>query len=913
MKRDNRGVLIVAVLIATMLLTFAFAACETECEHENRQHFEAVEATCVKDGNIEYWYCPDCGVYLDSQNSIRAREELVVKATGEHEFVDGVCLVCGAESEEGLSFKLNDDEASYTVKGIGSATSNNLVIPVTHNGLPVTRIGDNAFSGCSGLTSVTIPDSVTGIGSGAFYGCSGLTTIVIPDSVVSIGSSAFRNCSGLTSVKIPFVGEKADGSGSTDFDYMFGGTALDSLKEVVVTGGESIGEYAFHNCHSLTSVTIEDDVTSIGNGAFYGCNSLTRIAIPFVGANLEGNGETNFGYVFGAQNYLDNADYVPASLKEVIVTGGTSIGEHAFFDFSSLTSVTIPDSVTSIGNDAFYGCSDLTSITIPDSVTSIGSYAFYGCSDLTGITLPDSVTSFGDWAFSLCYGLKSFTIPNRVINIGSYAFSGCSGLTSITIPDSVTNIGDHAFNHCTNLTSITIPFVGTNTDGMGATYFGYIFGASNYSSNDSYVPSSLKEVIITGGESIDSMAFYGCSGLTSVTIPDSVIGIGGGAFYGCSGLTSVMIPDSVTSIGEYAFYGCSGLTSITIPDSVTSISNGAFYNCGSLESIIVEQGNDVYHSAGKCLIETESKMLIVGCKNSVIPKDGSVTSIGEGAFRGCSGLTSIIIPDSVTSIGYEAFYGCDGLTSITISFVGEKADGTGETHFSYIFGASSYSSNDDYVPESLKEVIITGGASIGYSAFSGCSGLTSVTIPDSVTDIGDYAFSGCSGLTSITIPDSVTDIGDYAFSGCSGLTSVTIPDSVIGIGGGAFSGCSGLTSISIPFVGANADGTGSTRFGHLFGNNDNVPDSLKEVIIAGEESIDSNAFYGCSGLTSITIPDSVTSIGRLAFGYCSELTTINFQGTKEQWQAIEKDTNWNHSTGEYAVICTDGTISETDA
>ena len=126
MKRDNRGVLIVAVLIATMLLTFAFAACETECEHENCQHFEAVEATCVKDGNIEYWYCPDCGVYLDSQNSIRAREELVVKATGEHEFVDGVCLVCGAKSEEGLSFKLNDDEASYTVKGIGSATSNNL-------------------------------------------------------------------------------------------------------------------------------------------------------------------------------------------------------------------------------------------------------------------------------------------------------------------------------------------------------------------------------------------------------------------------------------------------------------------------------------------------------------------------------------------------------------------------------------------------------------------------------------------------------------------------------------------------------------------------------------------------------------------------------------------------------------------
>ena len=797
MKRDNRGVLIVAVLIATMLLTFAFAACETECEHENRQHFEAVEATCVKDGNIEYWYCPDCGVYLDSQNSIRAREELVVKATGEHEFVDGVCLVCGAKSEEGLSFKLNDDEASYTVKGIGSATSNNLVIPVTHNGLPVTRIGDNAFSGCSGLTSVTIPDSVTGIGSGAFYGCSGLTTIVIPDSVVSIGSSAFRNCSGLTSVKIPFVGEKADGSGSTDFDYMFGGTALDSLKEVVVTGGESIGEYAFHNCHSLTSVTIEDDVTSIGNGAFYGCNSLTRIAIPFVGANLEGNGETNFGYVFGAQNYLDNADYVPASLKEVIVTGGTSIGEHAFFDFSSLTSVTIPDSVTSIGNDAFYGCSDLTSITIPDSVTSIG----------------------------------------------SNAFRGCIGLTSITIPDSVTNIGDHAFNHCTNLTSITIPFVGTNADGTGATNFGYIFGASNYSSNDSNVPSSLKEVIITGGESIDFMAFYGCSGLTSITIPDSVTSIGDYAFSMCSGLTSITITDSVTRIGSNAFSG--GLTDVYYTGDLAGWMSIEFEGYSA---------NPMYY-AENLYIDGE---LLEG--DLVIP-DG-VTKINAYTFYNYSNLTSITIPDSVTSIGEDAFYGCSGVIET-------------ENGVSYV---DDWAIDCDTSATSVQ--LRTGTRDIADSALSFCRDLTSITIPDSVTSIGGSAFYGCSGLTSITIPDSVTSIGSCAFLECSGLTSITIPDSVTSIGDYAFSMCSGLTSITIP-------------------------DSVT--------SIGDHTFSGCSGLTSITIPDSVTSIGRLAFGYCSELTTINFQGTKEQWQAIEKDTNWNHSTGEYAVICTDGTISETDA
>ena len=290
------------------------------------------------------------------------------------------------------------------------------------------------------------------------------------------------------------------------------------------------------------------------------------------------------------------------------------------------------------------------------------------------------------------------------------------------------------------------------------------------------------------------------------------------------------------------------MTSITIPDSVTSISNGALYNCGSLESIIVEQGNDVYHSAGNCLIEVESKTLIAGCKNSIIPKDGSVTNIGEGAFRGCSGLTSVTIPDSVTSIGSGAFYNCDGLTS--------------------------------------------------------------VTIPDSVTNIGVGAFAGCSGLTSVTIPDGVTSIGEEAFSGCSGLTSIAIPDSVTSIGYEVFYGCDGLTSIAIPFVGEKADGTGETYFAYLFGGS---PDSLKEVIITGGESIDDYAFMDCSGLTSITIPNSVTSIGTWAFADCSGLTTINFQGTKAQWQAIEKDSNWNYSTREYAVICTDGTISETDA
>ena len=243
-------------------------------------------------------------------------------------------------------------------------------------------------------------------------------------------------------------------------------------------------------------------------------------------------------------------------------------------------------------------------------------------------------------------------------------------------------------------------------------------------------------------------AFWGCSGLTSVTIPSSVTEIGDGAFQHCSGLTSVTIPSSVTKIGDGAFQHCSGLTSVTIPSSVTEIGTSAFSDCSGLTSVTVPS---------------------------------SVTKIGDNAFSGCSGLTSVTIPSSVTKIGDNAFSGCSGLTSVTIP---SSVTEIGSSAFSCCSGLTSVT-----IPSSVTE--------IGSSAFSDCRGLTSVTVPSSVTKIGDNTFSGCSGLTSVTIPSSVTEIGSSAFSGCSGLTSVTIPSSVTKIGDNAFSGCSGLTSVYV--------------------------------------------------------------------------------------------------------------------
>ena len=358
-------------------------------------------------------------------------------------------------------------------------------------------------------------------------------------------------------------------------------------------------------------------------------------------------------------------------------------------------------------------------------------------------------------------------------------------------------------------------------------------------------------------DTIDDYAFYGCNSLTSVTIPNSVTSIGNYAFQYCSGLTSVTIPDSVTSIGGSAFSNCTGLTLVTIGGSVTSIGNYAFYHCSGLTSIAVESGNTHYDSRNSCnaIIETATNTLIRGCKNTIIPN--SVTSIGNYAFSGCSGLTSLTIPNSVTSIGNNAFQYCSGLTSVI--FNADSCISAGNSSFPAFYNCSNLTSftfgnNVKRIPDYL---------------CYGLSSLTSLTIPNSVTTIGERAFYNCSGLTSITIGGSVTSIGDYAFRECSSLTSVTIPNSMTSIGNSAFSFCSGLTSVifNADSCISNWSNSSYTAFNNCsnltsftFGNNvKRIPDYL---------------CYRLSRLTSLTIPNSVTSIGSYAFSRCSGLTSI---------------------------------------
>ena len=497
-------------------------------------------------------------------------------------------------------------------------------------------------------------------------------------------------------------------------------------------------------------------------------------------------------------------------------------------------------------------------LILPDdgSVTTIGDDTFKGHTPLTGICVPASVTTIGAGAFNGCTALESviFAEGSQLTAVGEQAFVGCTSLTSIELPAGVTSIGASALEGCDNLTSISIPFVGATTDGTTNTHFGYIFGADGYSNQADSIPASLETVVITGGNTISEKAFYGCTSLKGVEISDSVTSIGTQAFYNCTSLENAVFDDPdgwcVTNV-----WGSTGGPAVTLTDAAANAThlNTTYYGYSWYK----------YESA-PYVAKIETNMADACTATFIYGLDGltSVNLIGGDAkvcMKAIPANQSYVFMgwysgDTLLSSDREYWHTFTGEQTIEARFAIHYVDLTVMNYNRDKIGYAGAAGENLVIPETFK-----GTDGVWYR----------------VTGIGTDAFEDCKLLAGVEIPASVTTIGADAFRNCTSLTSVTIGDGVTTIGGAAFEGCTSLTSIEIP---------------------------------AGVTSIGAAAFRFCYSLTSITIPGSVTSIGNDAFG-STYLTTINFKGTVDQWNAISKAPAWNYYNGELTVNCDDGTVT----
>ena len=913
----------------------------------------------------------------------------------------------------------------------------------------------------SSLESVTITDE-TSFFYGSFDNLAMLKKIGIPETLKRICGSSFEGCTSLRDIYIDDLTawcqvsfESSPMSYARNL-YLNGQLVQDliipqgvgDVRQGVFSAyiphiGNANAETTYNGNTGITSVTIPDSVTNVASMAFAGCSSITNMVLSLtrgLGTFFSPGSEFGPASYNGCRRVLQRSSngyshvyYIPEALKSVVVTGVSSIEPYMFENCDMLESVVLPNSVTNIGDYAFSRCIGLTKMDIGRNVKRIGSGAFSGCGNMKKINISD-MEAWCDIEFPsaganpLYYAHDLFLNGEKVVecvmpegkkSIGQYIFYGCTNLTSIVVPSSVTNIAFEAFAGCSSLTNMVLPFVGLSRNSVGSNaHFGSIFGgkvydgsnwvvqdgtrvSQKYLSNgrayysEYYIPAFLKSVSITDTAQIGYCAFYGCNMIERITLPPALETIDTDAFYGCSALSEVHISDlsawaetefgniyanplyyapnnlylngervcgaisideGTIRIGNYSFYGYDDITSVAFPRSLTEVGTDAFYGCTNVAYVDV---SDASLWAGVKFANATANPVgyagLLTCNGvpvtDIVVPDGTETI--TYAFNGCTNMTSISIPTSVTNINSAAFAGCGALTNMVL-----PSKAFANYGFGSLFGTASYpggsivrqrysstssSTRTYYVPASLKSITIIGNANISYAAFQNCSMIEDVTFLGDIPSVAGIAFSGCSALDAVNITnlqswcsimfadstsnplyyakrlflngrlvddvdisEGVENVGSYVFIGYTNLTSVVLADSVNTISTSAFSGCSGLTNV---VWGAGVQSVGSSAFANCSRlSSVHIPDLetwsrtsfndwsanplyyggslyengelVKELDEAmASDRIGSYAFANYVGLERVAFGDSVVQIGSSAFSGCPNITNVVIGGS----------------------------------
>ena len=780
---------------------------------------------------------------------------------------------------------IGNADKSRRVSAIDQGTAGDIEIPLYLRSSMVVNIAEQAFEGCTNLTSVVIPDGVTNIAKRAFYGCTSLTNVVIPASVktigelafygckklqqikyvngaeILIGKSAFRDCTSMMSIEIStadnievkegaFTGctgakscelqSKMVSIAEMAFSSYNGGSVCGNITNLVVIANTtaSIGDSAFFNCDMLTTADIRADSTaSVGNKAFSDCGRLEIVTIT-AGSTVSINDSAFLScgsmdavtISAGSTASIGNSAFSScAKLCSVAIDAGSAVavGNSAFSSCGSLDAVTISaGSTASIGNSAFSGCAKLVTVELPDVLTTLSSNVFYRCSSLQSFSCPTNLTRIAYRAFDTCKALVGVRFNDVLETIDAQAFYGCSSLLELEFPQSIEKIGSRAFEECRSIENIEFKEGDTN-----------LLSASSVEIGD--------------------RAFYRCSAATNIVLSQKVKTFGSKAFAQCDALESVALPKNLEAISESAFEDCAKLVTLELPLSLKSIGLAAFRGCTSYceflipTDCVVDIGAKAFSNTkywndwpDNCIVENNDYILgFKGNAVSVELPDGCKV-IPAGMFEDMSNLTNVIIPAGVVSVGSRAFAN-SGIVAIEL----DDAETVGVSAFEGCHGLATVSLSDDLT-------------AIPDNAFKDCTSLTGFDIPDSVNSIGAYAFFDCSSLLTVTGGEAVGSIGDYAFANCTKLEPKRFSSNVI-YGVHVFQGCVWDEYVLFPSV-----GTLREEYPESYSNIRSV------VFSSGQTNIVADACLGCAALEYVDIPDSVVSVGSNAFYGCSSVTSV---------------------------------------